>query len=59
MGQRFIHFQGLDIGDVDLIVCFDAQMSSIRLIQRMGRTGLQSLHANGLSAQVASGRERL
>ena len=31
--------QGLDIGDVDLIVCFDTQTSSIRLIQRMGRTG--------------------
>ena len=31
--------EGLDIGDVDLIVCFDTQSSPIRLIQRMGRTG--------------------
>lgn len=31
--------EGLDIGDVDLIVCFDAHASPIRLIQRMGRTG--------------------
>ncbi|XP_076312701.1 FA complementation group M [Tachypleus tridentatus] len=31
--------EGLDIGEVDLIVCFDAPKSPIRLIQRMGRTG--------------------
>ncbi|KAJ3250263.1 hypothetical protein HDU77_006850 [Chytriomyces hyalinus] len=31
--------EGLDIGDVDLIVCFDAQNSPIRMLQRMGRTG--------------------
>ena len=31
--------EGLDIGDVDLIVCFDASASATRLIQRMGRTG--------------------
>lgn len=31
--------EGLDIGDVDLILCFDAQQSSTRLVQRMGRTG--------------------
>jgi Fanconi anemia group M protein len=31
--------KGLDIGEVDLIVCFDAQHSPTRLIQRMGRTG--------------------
>ncbi|XP_069494851.1 Fanconi anemia group M protein isoform X2 [Ambystoma mexicanum] len=31
--------EGLDIGEVDLIVCFDAQKSPIRLVQRMGRTG--------------------
>ena len=30
---------GLDIGEVDLIVNFDASASPIRLIQRMGRTG--------------------
>ncbi|RKP33636.1 P-loop containing nucleoside triphosphate hydrolase protein, partial [Dimargaris cristalligena] len=31
--------EGLDIGEVDLIICFDTQGSSIRLLQRMGRTG--------------------
>ena len=31
--------EGLDIGDVDLIVCFDSHKSPIRLVQRMGRTG--------------------
>ncbi|XP_028293472.1 Fanconi anemia group M protein isoform X1 [Gouania willdenowi] len=31
--------EGLDIGEVDLIACFDAQKNPIRLVQRMGRTG--------------------
>lgn len=31
--------EGLDIGEVDLIVNYDSQKSPIRLIQRMGRTG--------------------
>ncbi|KAL5008399.1 hypothetical protein ScPMuIL_013980 [Solemya velum] len=31
--------EGLDIGEVDLIICFDALKSPIRLVQRMGRTG--------------------
>jgi ERCC4-related helicase len=31
--------EGLDIGEVDLIICFDASSSPIRMIQRMGRTG--------------------
>ncbi|XP_065183878.1 uncharacterized protein LOC135814649 [Sycon ciliatum] len=31
--------EGLDIGSVDLIVCFDVQQSSLRMVQRMGRTG--------------------
>ena len=31
--------EGLDIGEVDLIICFDSQKSPIRLIQRSGRTG--------------------
>ncbi|CAL4087478.1 unnamed protein product, partial [Meganyctiphanes norvegica] len=31
--------EGLDIGEVDLIVCYDAPKSPIRLVQRMGRTG--------------------
>ncbi|CAG7838061.1 unnamed protein product [Allacma fusca] len=31
--------EGLDIGDVDLIICFDSNKSPTRNIQRMGRTG--------------------
>ncbi|ODV84348.1 hypothetical protein CANARDRAFT_8702 [[Candida] arabinofermentans NRRL YB-2248] len=31
--------EGLDIGEVDLIVCFDSTSSPIKNIQRMGRTG--------------------
>ncbi|KAL4884352.1 hypothetical protein BJY04DRAFT_215318 [Aspergillus karnatakaensis] len=31
--------EGLDIGEVDLIVCYDASASPIRMLQRMGRTG--------------------
>ncbi|XP_016154437.1 PREDICTED: Fanconi anemia group M protein, partial [Ficedula albicollis] len=31
--------EGLDIGEVDLIACLDAQRSPVRLLQRMGRTG--------------------
>jgi superfamily II DNA/RNA helicase len=31
--------EGLDIGDVDLIVCYDSSASPIRMLQRMGRTG--------------------
>ncbi|CAN0374672.1 unnamed protein product, partial [Ectocarpus sp. 13 AM-2016] len=30
---------GLDIGEVDLIVSFDALNSPVRMVQRMGRTG--------------------
>ncbi|XP_055357131.1 uncharacterized protein LOC129602184 [Paramacrobiotus metropolitanus] len=31
--------EGLDIGEVDLIICFDSQKSAIRNVQRTGRTG--------------------
>ena len=31
--------EGMDIGEVDLIVCFDAHKSPVKLIQWMGRTG--------------------
>lgn len=31
--------EGLDIGEVDLIVCFDSTASPIKNIQRLGRTG--------------------
>ncbi|PVG04747.1 P-loop containing nucleoside triphosphate hydrolase protein [Serendipita vermifera] len=31
--------EGLDIGEVDVIVCYDVSSAAIRLIQRIGRTG--------------------
>ena len=31
--------EGLDIGTVDLIICYDASSSPIRMLQRIGRTG--------------------
>src|SRR5690606_16359168 len=31
--------EGLDIGEVDLICCYDSKSSPIRMLQRMGRTG--------------------
>ncbi|KAF5184407.1 Atp-dependent dna helicase mph1 [Thalictrum thalictroides] len=31
--------EGLDIMEVNLVICFDANVSSLRMIQRMGRTG--------------------
>ncbi|CAN8285643.1 unnamed protein product [Cochlearia groenlandica] len=34
--------EGLDIMEVDLVICFDANVSPLRMIQRMGRTGRKS-----------------
>jgi hypothetical protein len=34
--------EGLDIGEVDLIVCYDVSSSAIRQTQRFGRTGRQN-----------------
>ncbi|KAH9950517.1 P-loop containing nucleoside triphosphate hydrolase protein [Amylocystis lapponica] len=31
--------EGLDIGEIDMIVCYDAQKTPIRMLQRVGRTG--------------------
>ncbi|NXX97074.1 FANCM protein, partial [Centropus bengalensis] len=47
--------EGLDIGEVDLIVCFDAQKSPIRLVQRMGRTGRR--RRGRIVVILAEGRE--
>ncbi|XP_069691235.1 Fanconi anemia group M protein isoform X2 [Periplaneta americana] len=47
--------EGLDIGEVDLIVCFDAHNSPIRLVQRMGRTGRQ--REGRIVMLVTEGRE--
>ncbi|CAL8101857.1 unnamed protein product [Calicophoron daubneyi] len=33
--------EGFDVGQVDLIICFDASKSPIQLMQRLGRTGRQ------------------
>lgn len=47
--------EGLDIGEVDLIVCFDSQKSPIRLVQRMGRTGRR--RQGRIVVILAEGRE--
>jgi len=31
--------EGLDIGEVDAIFCYEGGTSTIRMVQRMGRTG--------------------
>uniref|UniRef100_A0A5S6QQQ2 Fanconi anemia group M protein n=1 Tax=Trichuris muris TaxID=70415 RepID=A0A5S6QQQ2_TRIMR len=49
--------EGLDIGEVDLIVCYDAPTSPIRLVQRMGRTG-RKRHGKILLL-VTEGKEHL
>ncbi|GBE78153.1 hypothetical protein SCP_0110360 [Sparassis crispa] len=47
--------EGLDIGEVDMIVCYDAQKSPIRMLQRIGRTGRKR---DGLvHVLLAEGRE--
>uniref|UniRef100_A0A182SSK5 Helicase C-terminal domain-containing protein n=1 Tax=Anopheles maculatus TaxID=74869 RepID=A0A182SSK5_9DIPT len=33
--------EGIDVGEVDLIVCFDVAKNPIRFVQRIGRTGRQ------------------
>lgn len=47
--------EGLDIGEVDLIVCYDVSKSPIRLIQRMGRTGRK--RAGRIVVLVTEGKE--
>jgi Fanconi anemia group M protein len=47
--------EGLDIDDVDLIICFDSSRSPIRLIQRMGRTGRKT--AGRMIALCSEGKE--
>ncbi|XP_078262838.1 Fanconi anemia group M protein isoform X2 [Rhinoraja longicauda] len=47
--------EGLDIGEVDLIICFDAQKSPIRMVQRMGRTGRK--REGRIVVLLAEGRE--
>lgn len=47
--------EGLDIGEVDLIVCYDVSKSPIRLVQRMGRTGRK--RAGRIVVLVTQGKE--
>ncbi|XP_066258495.1 Fanconi anemia group M protein [Euwallacea similis] len=49
--------EGLDVGEVDLIVCFDiSSKSPIRMVQRMGRTGRK--RAGSIVVLVTEGREQ-
>lgn len=47
--------EGLDIGEVDLIVCYDCSKSPIRMLQRMGRTGRK--RAGKISVLLMRGKE--
>ncbi|KAH8992001.1 P-loop containing nucleoside triphosphate hydrolase protein [Lactarius akahatsu] len=47
--------EGLDIGEVDLIVCYDAQKTPIRMLQRVGRTGRK--REGYVHVLLAEGRE--
>ncbi|MCJ1242990.1 3'-5' DNA helicase [Trapelia coarctata] len=47
--------EGLDIGEVDLIVCYDASASPIRMLQRMGRTGRK--RAGNIVVLLMKGKE--
>lgn len=47
--------EGLDIGEIDLIVCYDASASPIRMLQRMGRTGRK--RAGNIVVSLMKGKE--
>lgn len=47
--------EGLDIGEVDLIVCYDSSASPIRMLQRMGRTGRK--RAGKITLLLMQGKE--
>lgn len=47
--------EGLDIGQVDLIICYDASASPIRMLQRMGRTGRK--RAGNITLLLMKGKE--
>lgn len=48
--------EGLDIGSVDLIVCFDSLKSPIRMIQRFGRAGRK--RSGTVVLLVSEGKEK-
>ncbi|URD88703.1 HELICc [Musa troglodytarum] len=47
--------EGLNITEVDLVICFDANVSPLRMIQRMGRTGRKHDGRVAASSQSISG----
>jgi ATP-dependent DNA helicase MPH1 len=47
--------EGLDIGEIDLIVCYDSSASPIRMLQRMGRTGRK--RAGNIMLLLMEGKE--
>ncbi|KAJ5646291.1 ATP-dependent DNA helicase mph1 [Penicillium lividum] len=47
--------EGLDIGEVDRIVCYDSSASPIRMLQRMGRTGRK--RAGNITLLLMKGKE--
>lgn len=47
--------EGLDIGEVDRIVCYDSSSSPIRMLQRMGRTGRK--RAGNITLLLMQGKE--
>ncbi|KAH9006014.1 P-loop containing nucleoside triphosphate hydrolase protein [Lactarius hatsudake] len=53
--NQFKSGEGLDIGEVDLIVCYDAQKTPIRMLQRVGRTGRK--REGYVHVLLAEGRE--
>ncbi|KAL1502251.1 hypothetical protein ABEB36_007419 [Hypothenemus hampei] len=49
--------EGLDVGEVDLIICFDiSNKSPVRMVQRMGRTGRK--RAGNVLILVTEGKEQ-
>ncbi|TFY79737.1 hypothetical protein EWM64_g4276 [Hericium alpestre] len=49
--------EGLDIGEIDMIVCYEAQKTPIRMLQRVGRTGRK--RDGYVHVLLAEGREEL
>lgn len=48
--------EGLDIGEIDLIICYDSSASPIRMLQRMGRTGRK--RAGNIMLLLMRGKEQ-
>ncbi|THH06954.1 hypothetical protein EW146_g9461 [Bondarzewia mesenterica] len=49
--------EGLDIGEIDMIVCYESQKTPIRMLQRVGRTGRK--RDGFVHVLLAEGREEL